>query len=328
MRVFGVLMVFATSSLGLSFCVIPVLVAIWINDWRSLPALLWRYEGKSGSPYSKKLEQRQGGNASGNTGPDSLSVLLAPCYSINGVLPAFKFSSNRSDDTDGASRTVTACYALSIALLMCYCYAAWWRAPNKSMLAVLISLLMIVCDSVHFALSGKGSSVDWSPGFRISLRTGGRMVVAIAGTKYWLVGFACCYSIYALALVGEILAGVLPNMNNHEAAGIIFFGHDTGKSSSGRDISGRPIVALGYITFLFLLLLTIVAYFQPPGLPITILETPTFLAGVGDASEGWPSYVFAAAAFLAIMAFGFLAATSRATYLRKHGLLNEVCFGV
>lgn len=40
-------------------------------------------------------------------------------------------------------------------------------------------------------------------------------------------------------------------------------------------------------------------------------------------AKGWPSYVFAASAFLAIMAFGFLAAAGRATYLRKHGLLNE-----
>lgn len=191
---------------------------------------------------------------------------------------------NDSDD-GGALRTVQACYALSVALLICYVYAAWWRAPNKVTLAILISLLMLVCDSVHFSLNGKGSAVDWSPGFRISLRTGGRMVVALAGTRYWLVGFACCYSLYALALVGEILAGVLPNMNNHEAAGIIFFGYDS-KKSNGRDMSGRPIVALGYITFLFLLLLTIVAYFQPPGLPITILETPSFLAGVGEASEG------------------------------------------
>lgn len=93
MRMFGVLMVMATGSIGLSFCVIPVLVAIWINDWRSLPQLLWRYEGKSGSPYNSKLDERQKTAGGGNkNGPDALSILLAPCYSINGVLPAFKFS--------------------------------------------------------------------------------------------------------------------------------------------------------------------------------------------------------------------------------------------
>jgi len=323
-RMAGVMAVFAASSLGLSFCVIPVLVAIWINDWKSLPSLLWRYEGKAGSPYSAKLESRNNGGSGGSgkaNGTDALAVLLAPCYSINGVMSAFKFSDLGGEGAD-AIRTVTACYALSVALLVCYCYAAWWRAPGKLQLAFLISLLMLVCDSVHYSLGSKSSSVDWSPGFRISLRTAGRLVVALSGTKYWLVGFACCYSVYSLALVGEILAAFLPNMNNHEAAGIIFFGYDSNKKA-GSDMSGRPIVAFGYITFLFLLLLTVVAYAQPSGLPITILETPSFLSGVGEDSVGWPSYVFAASAFLAILSFGFLAATQRASYLRKHGLLGE-----
>ena len=40
-------------------------------------------------------------------------------------------------------------------------------------------------------------------------------------------------------------------------------------------------------------------------------------------AEGWPSYVFAAVAVLSIGCYAFSAATSRATHLRKHGLLDE-----
>jgi hypothetical protein len=49
-------------------------------------------------------------------------------------------------------------------------------------------------------------------------------------------------------------------MDEHEAAGIIFFGHDTDTRSGVKDMAGKPIVLLGYLTFLFLLLLVVVAY--------------------------------------------------------------------
>ena len=59
-------------------------------------------------------------------------------------------------------------------------------------------------------------------------------------------------------------------------------------------------MVLGYVSFFFLLLLTIVAFAQPPALPVAELPTPAFLNGVGAHAAGWPSYVFAAAAILSI----------------------------
>ena len=63
-----------------------------------------------------------------------------------------------------------------------------------------------MADSIHFSLTGAGSAVEWSPAFRISLRTGGRLLVAFSGAKYWLVGYAAMYTLYAYALVGEVTA--------------------------------------------------------------------------------------------------------------------------
>ena len=62
---------------------------------------------------------------------------------------------------------------------------------------------------MHFSLTGKGSAVEWSPGFRIALRVAGRVAIAFAGAEYWLVGFAGCYALYALALMGEVLEASL-----------------------------------------------------------------------------------------------------------------------
>ena len=43
----------------------------------------------------------------------------------------------------------------------------------------------------------------------------------------------------------------------------------------------------------------------------------------GGEGGGWPTYVFAAVAVLAVLSFGFIAATTRASHLRKHGLLEN-----
>ena len=77
-----------------------------------------------------------------------------------------------------------------------------------------------------------------------------------------------------------------------------------------------------------MLLVTSVAFAQPPSLPLNILPTPDFINGVGDNAEGWPVYVFAAAAILGVVAFACAAACTRATHLRKHGLLDNSLAGI
>lgn len=117
----GVVFVFAMSSLNLSFTVIPVLLVVWVLDYRSLPSYLWRYEGKEGAhPHSSKSK----GGASGGGTSEGLSTLLAPSYSISAVMPAFEYSDATSGGS-GAVRNVRACYGLSVAFLACYVYAAW-----------------------------------------------------------------------------------------------------------------------------------------------------------------------------------------------------------
>jgi hypothetical protein len=224
LRCFGVFVVYLFSQYGLSFCVIPILIVIWIMDWRALPAYLWRYEGKEATPTGK---DKKGQTSNG------LATLLAPCYSVSGIMPAFEHSDMTSGsgggDGKGEKRTMRSFYGLSLAFLACYVYACWWRCPDKVPLAIMNCVAMLVADSVHFSITGPGSAIMWSPGFRISLRTTGRLCVAFAGARYWLVGYAAMFAVYAAALVGEVLDGSLPHMDDHVAAGIIFFGHDAGK---------------------------------------------------------------------------------------------------
>jgi hypothetical protein len=63
----------------------------------------------------------------------------------------------------------------------------------------------MLLDSVHFSLTGEESAVEWTPAFRIALRTCGRLCVAFSGAKFWLVGYAAAYALYAFALIGEVL---------------------------------------------------------------------------------------------------------------------------
>jgi hypothetical protein len=91
---------------------------------------------------------------------------------------------------------------------------------------------------------------------------------------------------------------------------------------------GKPLVVLGYLSFCFVLLVTSIAFAQPASLPLNTLPTPDFMNGVGDNAEGWPVYVFAAAAILGVIAFACSAACSRATHLRKHGLLDNSLAGI
>jgi hypothetical protein len=53
------------------------------------------------------------------------------------------------------------------------------RAPEKAMIALINAITLLVLDSIHFAITGKGSAVEWSPGYRILLRAGGRLLVKI-----------------------------------------------------------------------------------------------------------------------------------------------------
>lgn len=89
----GLLAVWLLSGSGLSFCLIPILVVVWVADWRALPVLLWRFEGGEG-PVGGGGEKRGGGAA------DGLTTLLAPAYSISGVMPAFEYC----DATSGGAK--------------------------------------------------------------------------------------------------------------------------------------------------------------------------------------------------------------------------------
>jgi hypothetical protein len=92
---------------------------------------LGRYEGAAGlGPGGlPPIHAKPAGQGSASGG---LAALLAPCYSINGAMPAFEHADAAATQTSGdTTRTVRACYGLSVALLGCYVYAAWWRCPDK-----------------------------------------------------------------------------------------------------------------------------------------------------------------------------------------------------
>jgi hypothetical protein len=117
-------------------------------------------------------------------------------------------------------------------------------------------------------------------------------------------------------------------MDEHEAAGIIFFGLDASRGGTGSDLSGKPLVVLAYLSFGFVALVAGVAFAEPPRLPLATLPTPAFLNGVGASAAGWPPYACAAAAVLGVGAFGCAAAARRATHLRTHNLLHSRLAGV
>ena len=117
-----------------------------------------------------------------------LHALLAPCYSVDGGLAAFRFcdpmssgkqpqhpphssssssnnSSKRGGNSAGAAsydkgkRSLRACYGLSVVFLAVYVAAAAAGCPNKVPLALLNVLALLVADGVHFAVtSGSGVS--------------------------------------------------------------------------------------------------------------------------------------------------------------------------
>ena len=250
-------------------------------------------------------------------------MLLAGAYSVAASIPAFRHADSMSAAAGSAGhaaararasrRHARARHATLAAYVGVSALATGWGE-----LAAINAATFLALDAVHAALAR--GRVRWSPGFTVALLCVGRVCVASSAGQYWLFGYAACFVAYGSALVREIVRGRLPYLSKREAGAIVFFGHDAkGAASAGpgrdaNDASGMPEWALGALSFLFLLLLLIAAYTQPPALPLPRIS----VLGGGE----WPIYVFGVLGFLLVVVMGLAEATARAAYLARQNLLR------
>lgn len=168
----------------MAFAVLPVLGTLWVADWLALPETLRAFDVEHSHHHDNDgaHDDRQGASAAAAAASvDGLHALLAPSYSIDGALAAFRFcdpmatgkpapqrqAGSSSAGTGGGGggvshdkgrRSLRACYGLSLVFLAIYVAAAAAACPGKVPLAMLNVLALLVADAVHFAVTaGRGS---------------------------------------------------------------------------------------------------------------------------------------------------------------------------
>ena len=93
-----------------------------------------------------------------------------------------------------------------------------------------------------------------------------RAVVAIFLGDYWMIGAAGAYFVLGVALAKDIVNFRFKIMSQYEIGAIAFFGKELrGKDeeSSRRDIAAMPEFVLGYLSFIFLVLLLATLFLTP-----------------------------------------------------------------
>ena len=203
-------------------------------------------------------------------------------------------------------------YSISLVTLLLYILVAWAFTPH-AVLALLNAVTLISIDGIHASL-GHGNS-DWSPGYQSFLTCVARLSIMSCGSDLWLAGYSLTFLVYGSALSRAIVRGKLPTLTPPVASGVAFYGYPAFPKTKG-DIAGSPGFCLAVMTSLFVALMAFSAYGALP-LPMPDVEVGGLCADTGP----WPSYVFGALSFFAVLIFCMAIATRDAGVLEARGLL-------
>ena len=244
--------------------------------------------------------------------------IVQDLYTVDQNMDAFKYSDAGGSLVSGTKEEILSrtrkLYMMAVAILFLFpIFISWRGTPEQFDQAIGGVLVLIAVDSA-FWLRFRGFC-EWAPGYTVMLLIMTRAVVAIFLGDYWMIGAAGAYFVLGVALAKDIVNFRFKIMSQYEIGAIAFLGKELrGKDeeSSRRDIAAMPEFVLGYLSFIFLVLLLATLFLTPSD------QIKTF--------AGAPTYVFGIGAFFVVILIAIGLTAGRAVSLRASNLYVSTSF--
>jgi len=211
--------------------------------------------------------------------------LLKECHSASSDLPDFDFVpdvagnlcglNNKMNSMEMAALRRAILRTVARLTLLAYIVGVF-ILTTRGYLALAFVILLITIDIVHYCLDC--GSVKWSPSRTICLVTGARAVIVFGGERRWIIGFSVIYSVYGSLILIAIVDKYLPYLSHQEACEQAFHVDSTtcrSLTSARFNVAGEPEFALLLMTGAFFVIVVVVSYTEPQGVPLPLLNIST-----------------------------------------------------
>jgi hypothetical protein len=266
----------------------------------------------SGSPEKKKKSKMK------IQRKKTFTSVVQDIYTVDKNMEAFKFSDAGGSLVSGTPEEVLSrtrkLYMMALVILFLFPVFISWRGNPEMLENAIGGVLVIIAIDSAFWLRFRGYC-EWSPGYTVMLLILTRTVVAIFLGDYWMIGAAGAYFVLGVALARDIVNFRFKIMSKYEIGAVAFFGKELrGKAEqeSRRDIAAMPEFVLGYLSFIFLVLLLASLFTVPP-------EKMKYFAGA-------PVWIFGVAAFFIVILVAVSVTAGRAFTLRASNLYVSTSF--
>jgi hypothetical protein len=248
----------------------------------------------------------------------TFTKLVDDIYTVDENMDAFKYSDAGGSLVSGTKEQISSrtrkLYMMSVLILVLFPLFISWRGSVEQLNEAIGGCLVIVAIDSAFWLRFRGFC-EWAPGYTVMLLIMTRASVAIFLGPYWMIGAAGAYFVLGVALARDIVNFRFKIMSKYEVGAVAFFGKELrgkGEAAARRDIAAMPEFVLGYLSFIFLVLLLGSLFTTPPDQMVSL----------GD----WPVWIFGVLAFFVVILVAVSVTASRAFSLRVSGLYVSTSF--
>ena len=259
----------------------------------------------------------------------AFASLVGDAYSIDSRVEMFAFCDYLEQTFSGSpvnrSRRMRRIYVVALFVLALYALVAWFTADEEwRTLPFLLIAGTVVTDSMMYLL--RRGPCTWGPARYVTMLFAGRAAITAFCGPWWLVGFGAAYFIWGLSIAIEIISQRMRTMTDEQAGAVAYFGDNLEKEPH-HDTAGAPEFVLGYLSFIFLMML-VAAIFGTD----EVLDEAA--GGAGQKAGGaetivpflgqeWPVWVFGVLAFILVVVFAIGGMTKRSFFLKKMRMMDS-----
>ena len=247
-------------------------------------------------------------------GVKGINSLLGTMYTISPeVDPYINYLGDifsRSDDDHRLS--IKKWYFASVAIMGVYALVAYFAISHDAFLQALgLTLALLVLDLTLLLV--KRGPCTWTAGRYVFLTFCGRTFLSLWAGPWWIVGVGLAYFAYGASLGQEIINQRMKTLSSSRAGAVAYFGKSLMSEKRRYDVSASPEFALGFLSFLFLVvLLGYVFSVDADDMPLV----PTL-------GQQWEVWVFGVFTFVVVIIASVFGMAQRAMLLDAQQLLNS-----
>ena len=248
----------------------------------------------------------------------TFATMVDDIYTVDQEMDAFKYADAGGSLVSGTKEEIKArtrkLYIMALVILVLFPIFISWRGSPEQFNQAIGGILVVIAIDSTFWLRFRGFC-EWAPGYTVMLMILTRAVVAIFLGPFWMVGAAGAYFVLGVALARDIVNFRFKVMSVAEVGAVAFFGKELrgqAEEDARRDIAAMPEFVLGYLSFIFLVLLL----------------TSLFLIPSDQMAQvaGAPVWIFGVAAFFIVILVAVSVTAGRAFTLRASNLYVSTSF--